>query len=169
MNVATQLFQKAFHSTRDARSEAYKAGVLETFEFKESGSELKHPFEPGTAESDAWFAGNQEAHNIWICHNEQEGQEIKVERCDLGTEKTSHTYGVSRKHASLINPLIDDTTSSETLSRVRDMVFLLQDINAQGLDIECEESNRAVFHTLNFIQGAIDFEIGNSKGNRNGK
>ena len=39
--------------------------------FKESGSELKHPFEPGTAESDAWIAGNQEGYNIW--RSEAEG------------------------------------------------------------------------------------------------
>jgi len=66
MTIATQLYEKAFHSTRDARSEAYKAGVLDTLNFKESGTELKHPFQPGTAESDAWFAGNQEGHNLWV-------------------------------------------------------------------------------------------------------
>ena len=65
MTIATQLYEKAFHKTRDPRSEAYKAGVLDTLNFKESGSELKHPFAPGTAESDAWFAGNQEGYNIW--------------------------------------------------------------------------------------------------------
>jgi hypothetical protein len=71
MSIANQLFNKAFHSTRDPRSGAYKAGVLDTLNSKESGSELKHPFAPGTAESDAWIAGNQEGHNIW--RSEAEG------------------------------------------------------------------------------------------------
>jgi hypothetical protein len=63
--TAKQLYDKAFHSTRDPRSEAYKAGVLDTLTFKESGQELNHPYDPGTAEADAWFAGNQEAHSLW--------------------------------------------------------------------------------------------------------
>jgi hypothetical protein len=75
MTIATQLYKKAFHSTRDPRSEAYKTGVMDTLNFKESVSELKHPFEPGTAESDAWIAGNQEGHNIW--HHERD---IEAER-----------------------------------------------------------------------------------------
>jgi hypothetical protein len=58
MNIANQLFNKAFHSTRDPRSEAYRAGVMATLNFKESGSKLKHPYELGSAKSDAWFAGN---------------------------------------------------------------------------------------------------------------
>jgi len=70
MTIATQLYQKAFHPTRDARSAAYQAGVLDTLNFKESGTELKHPFEPGSAEADAWFAGNQEGHNLWRDHQE---------------------------------------------------------------------------------------------------
>jgi hypothetical protein len=68
--------------------------------------------------------------------------------------------GVCGKYWIGKNPLVDDTASYETLSRVRDMVFLLEDINAQGV-IECEESNRAVFHILYLIQYAIDFEMGN--------
>jgi hypothetical protein len=76
MTIANQLFNKAFHSTRDPRSEAYKAGVLDTLKFKESGQELKHPFDPGTAESDAWIAGNQEGHNIW--RSEAEGDYKRI-------------------------------------------------------------------------------------------
>lgn len=65
MAISDQLFSKAFHSTREPRSKSYQAGVLDTLNFKESGTELKHPFEPGSAESDAWFAGNTEGHALW--------------------------------------------------------------------------------------------------------
>jgi Holliday junction resolvasome RuvABC ATP-dependent DNA helicase subunit len=69
---------------------------------------------------------------------------------------------ISRKEACNINPLID-TASGETLSRVRDMLFLLQDLNAQDV-VDCGESNRAVFHILYLIQYAIDFEMGSGEG-----
>jgi hypothetical protein len=47
MTIANQLYEKAFHSTREPRSDSYRAGVLDTLNFKESGTELNHPFEPG--------------------------------------------------------------------------------------------------------------------------
>jgi hypothetical protein len=81
MNIATQLFNKAFHSTRDPRSAAYKAGVLDTLTFKESGAELKHPFEPGTAESDAWIAGNQEGHSLWRDSQQESSPSFRESRC----------------------------------------------------------------------------------------
>ena len=74
MTIATQLYDKAFHSTRDARSEAYRAGVLDTLTHKETGgSSLTLPYEPGTAEADAWHSGNHEGHSIWCDYQEQQG------------------------------------------------------------------------------------------------
>ena len=93
MNIANQLFNKAFHSTRDPRSEAYKAGVLDTLNFKESGSELKHPFEPRTAESDAWFAGNQEVLNLWRDHQANSGVSFPEKLAILLEESLAKRHG----------------------------------------------------------------------------
>ena len=73
MTIAKQLYDRAFHPTREPRSKSYQAGVLDTLNFKESGTELNHPFEPGTAEADAWFAGNTEGHSLWCEYQEQQG------------------------------------------------------------------------------------------------
>lgn len=73
MTIAKQIYDKAFSSARSPRSEAYKAGVLDTLTFKETGSSLKSPFQPGTAESDAWFAGNSEGHCLWREYQEEQG------------------------------------------------------------------------------------------------
>jgi hypothetical protein len=70
MTIATQLYDKAFHSTRDPRSAAYRAGVLDTLSHKESGSSLTLPYDTGTAEADAWHGGNQEGHSIWCAYQE---------------------------------------------------------------------------------------------------
>jgi len=59
MTIATQLYEKEFHSTRDARSEAYRAGVLDTLNFKESGTELNHPYQPGTADDPRSFVKSE--------------------------------------------------------------------------------------------------------------
>ncbi len=68
MTIAKQLFNEAFPSARSPRSEAYRAGVLDTLTFKESGTKLRLPYDPGTAEADAWHAGNSEGHSLWSEH-----------------------------------------------------------------------------------------------------
>lgn len=56
---------------RDPRSPEYMAGVKATLDFlaerDETGTKpsLANPHAPGTAQSDAWYAGNREAHGLW--------------------------------------------------------------------------------------------------------
>jgi len=69
-----------------------------------------------------------------------------------------------RKLAAEINPLIDTDGNPATLGKVRDMLFLLEDINAEGLELGAPESQRAIFHILYCIQHAIDFEIADQGG-----
>jgi truncated hemoglobin YjbI len=75
--IAQALFDSAFQPGRDPRSAAYKAGVLAGLRYHSGvGPKPQHafPYELGTAEADAWFAGLNEAALRWRIHlsNEQE-------------------------------------------------------------------------------------------------
>lgn len=74
MKIARILFAQAFeqNSTRDPRSDAYKAGVLAALEHRESGDtgDIGNPYMLGTAEADAWFSGLQEGYNRWRHHQD---------------------------------------------------------------------------------------------------
>ena len=62
---AMAIFEAAFSVPRDARSEAYKAGVLDVLRHRlgeVSGCAQKCEFTLGTAEADAYFAGCDEGH-----------------------------------------------------------------------------------------------------------
>lgn len=59
--TAQQVFDKAFQPGRTPRSDAYKRGVLDCLRVRLDG--LQHlicPYEEGTAEADAYFAGAEE-------------------------------------------------------------------------------------------------------------
>lgn len=61
--TAQQLFDEAFDRVRDPRSDAYKAGCLAFLRYRQGEmdrADFYCPFEIGTAESDAWFAGCEE-------------------------------------------------------------------------------------------------------------
>ena len=58
------LYRMAFSQKRSPRSDAYKAGVLALLQHKLDNADLVNPYRPGTAESDAWFAGVDEGHFI---------------------------------------------------------------------------------------------------------
>ena len=58
------LYRMAFAQPRSPRSDAYKSGVLALLQHKLDDADLFNPYTPGTAESDAWFAGVDEGHFI---------------------------------------------------------------------------------------------------------
>lgn len=65
MKSAQQIFDEVFtNSARDPRSSAYKRGAFEHWNLKLHGVKFAVPFEAGTAEFDAYFAGADEAANF---------------------------------------------------------------------------------------------------------
>ncbi|MEA3413159.1 MAG: hypothetical protein U9R74_16685 [Pseudomonadota bacterium] len=70
MTIALRIFEQAFapEKYRSPRSHAYKSGVLCFLRFK--AGEIAHPdnripYPPGSAESDAWYAGMDEGYARW--------------------------------------------------------------------------------------------------------
>ncbi|MBB3118373.1 hypothetical protein [Pseudoduganella violacea] len=63
--TAYELFSAAFSVPRDPRSPAYKQGVLAALKFRIEGRRILKPYEAGTAEDDAYYAGIAEGHAIW--------------------------------------------------------------------------------------------------------
>lgn len=65
MTTARDVFTRAFEGPRDARSREYRAGVLAALQFRFGEAKgLRCPFEVGTAQADAWFAGTDEGHRL---------------------------------------------------------------------------------------------------------
>lgn len=62
------LFQKIFDVPRDPRSPEYKQGVRAALAFRIHGTRIVHPFQCGTAASDAFFSGLDEGHHRWREH-----------------------------------------------------------------------------------------------------
>lgn len=62
--LADRLFEKAFDQPRDPRSQAYKDGVWGGLVYRLDGWRPSIPYAPGTAELDAYYAGNQEGLRI---------------------------------------------------------------------------------------------------------
>jgi len=58
------LFRAAFDGPRDPRSTPYKAGVRAALAYRIDGTGFPHPYQPGTAEDDAYYAGIAEGHAI---------------------------------------------------------------------------------------------------------
>jgi hypothetical protein len=65
-----KLFQQAFHQYRDPRSDAYKDGAKAGISFRLGLAPIHCPYEPGSAEYDAWFAGLDEGKAIAYRHSE---------------------------------------------------------------------------------------------------
>lgn len=63
MNV-DELMKQAFERPRDARSAEYKAGCRALLDFKLNQVAIDRPYEFGTAQADAFFAGMDEGHEI---------------------------------------------------------------------------------------------------------
>lgn len=66
------LMAAAFNRPRDPRSDAYKQGVLDGLTRILNGTVNPMPYKSGTAESDAYFAGEDEARLIVARAWEQE-------------------------------------------------------------------------------------------------
>ena len=66
MKTALQLYDEHFtnNTTRDPRSAVYKQGALELWIYKLEGVKRSVPHKAGTAEFDAYIAGQTEASNI---------------------------------------------------------------------------------------------------------
>ena len=60
-----QLLAAAFAGPRDPRSPEYRAGVRAVLEFRIDGKPIRRPYVPGTAQDDAFDAGQVEGHVIW--------------------------------------------------------------------------------------------------------
>lgn len=62
--TARALFDEAFSRDRSPRSAAYRAGVLYALRARLEGLREDSPYQLGTAEADAFFAGCNEGHDI---------------------------------------------------------------------------------------------------------
>lgn len=60
-----QLLAVAFHTQRDPRSPEYRAGVRAVVAFRIAGTPIRRPYAAGTAQDDAFDAGQVEGHAIW--------------------------------------------------------------------------------------------------------
>ncbi len=72
-----QLFSAAFDTPRDARSSEYKEGVRAVLTYRVKGERMRCPYQPGTAQADAYYAGVNEGHHIWRAHREAEASRGK--------------------------------------------------------------------------------------------
>lgn len=59
------LMRRAFALPRTPRSKAYKEGAQWVLDFRVRGLRPACPYKVGTAEADAFFAGQGEGHAIW--------------------------------------------------------------------------------------------------------
>lgn len=65
MSKAMEIFEAAFSTSRAARSEEYKAGVLAALRFRlQEADGVPCGYEMGTASADAYFAGCDEGHRL---------------------------------------------------------------------------------------------------------
>lgn len=66
MGRANEIFTAAFDKPRDKRSNEYKLGASDTLKFRcgEIHS-VRCPYEIGTAQADAYFAGCAEGHQLF--------------------------------------------------------------------------------------------------------
>lgn len=62
------LLRNAFDRPRTPRSIAYKRGAQWALDFRILDVRAPLPYQPGTAEADAFFAGRNEGNEIWRAH-----------------------------------------------------------------------------------------------------
>lgn len=62
------LIRNAFDRPRTPRSVAYKRGAQWALDFRILDLRAPFPYQPGTAEADAFFAGRDEGNEIWRAH-----------------------------------------------------------------------------------------------------
>jgi len=64
-SAVESLMVEAFAPGREPRSAEYKAGVRAILDWRINGAPLAAPYELGTAQADAYFAGQEEGKAIW--------------------------------------------------------------------------------------------------------
>jgi len=65
MSQATERFKAAFAVPRTPRSLEYRMGVLDALRLNYRDIEkIQCPYAPGTAQADAYYAGNEEGHRL---------------------------------------------------------------------------------------------------------
>lgn len=57
----------------DKRSREYRAGLLDVLKFKLQGARIECPYRAGTAQFDAYFAGNDRGFSVWRKLEQQGG------------------------------------------------------------------------------------------------
>lgn len=69
MSTATQivegLMRDAFHVAREPRSEEYMRGCQAALFYRVCGASIHCPYQAGTTQFDAYFAGVTEGHAVW--------------------------------------------------------------------------------------------------------
>jgi hypothetical protein len=60
-------------ATGTPRSAEYRAGLLDVLKFKLQGEPIQCPHRAGTAQFDAYFAGNRHGFDVYRAHLEQQG------------------------------------------------------------------------------------------------
>lgn len=63
--LAEALLRNSFERPRTPRSQAYVDGALWALNFRICGLRPPCPYQAGTAEADAFFAGRDEGNGIW--------------------------------------------------------------------------------------------------------
>lgn len=67
ISKAHAIFEEAFSTSRDPRSDEYKHGVIDILKLRLRESDEasgKHKYKLGTAQADAYFAGCDEGHRL---------------------------------------------------------------------------------------------------------
>ncbi len=73
MSKSERVFNEVFSVPRDPRSDEYKIGVMAILILKLDGGERRRcPYELGTCQADAWFAGTDEGHAIVSVYSDNE-------------------------------------------------------------------------------------------------
>jgi hypothetical protein len=49
----------------DRRSPEYRRGVLDVIKYRMHGVRIRAPYQLGTSQADAYFAGNDRGHALW--------------------------------------------------------------------------------------------------------
>ncbi|MDY0011312.1 MAG: hypothetical protein RBS40_00290 [Rhodocyclaceae bacterium] len=54
----------------DRRSPEYRLGMLDVLKYRMHGARIQVPFQLGTSQADAYFAGNDRGHALWRARQE---------------------------------------------------------------------------------------------------
>ena len=71
MSTPEMIIQRA-QATGDRRSAVYWRGALDALRFRLQGGRIQCPYEAGSVEFDAYFAGNERGHHLWRVEQSRE-------------------------------------------------------------------------------------------------